>query len=300
MEDNAPEGTTGDNVLLGGYNAPQQDAAPVVTEGQAPQVESAPVHNSDWLGTFDDDTKGYIENKAWKSPADMLQSYQNLEKMSGGNAEQLYRITGDMDDEARNNIYNVLGRPEAADKYSYEAQEGDHPEMVNGMKEIAHKYGLSNQQLTDIIPEFNEMAIGIASKQTEAINNQNHQAFEKLQGEWGQDFDAKTNFASRAANHFGITEDMQRAVVGSGHAADFTKALANIGSLMAEGQMVGMNPDASRSAMGVMTREEAQSKIDAKMNNDDFKKRYLSHDQNTRMAARAELEPLRKASVGNR
>lgn len=296
MENNAPETTASDNVLLGGYNAPES-AAPAVEEGQAPQTQ-APVQDSSW-SSLDEDSQGYVQNKGWRNESDMLQSYRNLEKLSGGNAEQLYRITGDMEDDARTNVYNALGRPESADKYSYETQEGDSPELVDHFKSVAHGLGLSNQQVSDMIPALNEEIVKIATAQTDQVNNKNHQDFEKLQGEWGKDFGTKTNFASRAANHFGITEDMQRAIVGSGHAADFTKALANVGSLMAEGQMVGMSPDSSRASMGVMTTEEAQSKINAKMGNEEFKSRYFSQDQNTRMAARAEIEPLRKAVVGN-
>jgi len=297
MEDNAPETTASDNVLLGGYNAPQ-GAAPAVEEGQAPQ-QQAPVQDNTW-SNLDEDSQGYVQNKGWRNEADMLQSYRNLEKLSGGNAEQLYRISTDMEDDARSNVYNALGRPESADKYSYETQEGDSPELVDHFKSVAHKLGLSNQQVSDMIPALNEEIVNIATAQTEAINQKNYQDFENLKNnEWGKDFDTKANFAARAANHFGITEDMQKAVVASGHAAEFTKALANIGSLMAEGQMVGMSPDASRASMGVMTREEAQGKIDAKMANEEFKGRYFSQDQKTRLAARAEIEPLRKALVGN-
>ena len=297
MEDNnAPESTSSDNVLLGGYDAPQENAAPVVEEGQAPQVE-APVSN-DWTGSFDDETKAYIENKAWTSPSDMLQSYQNLEKLKGGNAEQLHRVSTDIEDDARQSIYNAMGRPESADKYTYQAQEGDSPELVGAAKDVFHKYGLSDQQVNDIIPSLNEQIVGIAQAQTEAINAKNHQDFDRLKNELGANFDVKVNFASRAATHFGITEDMQRAVVASGHAADFTKALANIGSLMAEGDMVGMSPDQSQAAMGVLSPESAQSKIDQKFADKDFMARYHSQDQSTRMKASKELDHLRKAAIG--
>ena len=286
--ENAPESTASDNILLSGMGSsqPVQDAVTPDEQGQAQPQEIS----NDWRSAFDEDTNGYIDNKAWKSPADLLQSYQNLEKLKGGNADELYRITADMDDDSRNSIYNALGRPEDVTGYTYQATETDSPELVDALKQTAHKYGFTDKQVTGLLNEMNPVIESMAGENAKAIQSKNIDGLTALQDEWAGSWDSKVNVATRAAEHFGITEEIQKAIVDSGHSAEFLKSLNKIGSLMAEGQMVGMSATDQKASIGAMSKSEAQNEIARLHGDPEFKARLSSNDRQIADQASKELE----------
>lgn len=297
--DNAPETTASDTTLLGGFT-PEQSAAPAAEEGHAPQ----PANTDSWFGAYSEDTQSLITNRGYdklnqnEAFEDLASGYKNLQSKLGGNHDELYKITSEMTPEDRDGIYSALGRPESADAYSYQAQEGDHPELVTAMKGIAHKHGLSDSQLANIIPEFNEQMVTVAQAHEQQIQAQNNAGLEALQKEWAGAWESKLNLATRAAEHFGITEDMQKAMVASGNSANFIKALNQMGGLMAEGAMVGMSPSDGKAHMGVMSKDEAQAQLSAKQGDPDFQARLRSNDRKVAEQASQEMEKYYKVLAG--
>src|SRR5690606_18358521 len=70
---------------------------------------------TDWTSGFSDDLKGFVQNKGFKDPASVLDSYRNLEKLMGTPKERLLRLPENMDDaNAMGEIYTRLGRPQTA------------------------------------------------------------------------------------------------------------------------------------------------------------------------------------------
>lgn len=298
--DNAPETTASDNALLGGY-APEQapeSAAPAATEGQAPQQSDT------WYGGYAENVQSLVthqgldkleQSEAFESLAN---NYSNLQSKLGGNHNELYKITAEMTPEDRATIYNAMGRPETVEGYTYEVQEGDHPELVQHFKNVSHELGLSESQVSKMIPMLNEQIVNIAQAQQDAVQAQNNAGLEALQKEWAGAWESKVNLATRAAEHFGITEDMQKAIVASGNSAGFIKALNQIGGLMAEGAMVGMSPADGKAHMGVMSKQEAQSQLNAKQGDPDFMARLRSMDRKVAEQASQELEKYYKIIAG--
>jgi hypothetical protein len=298
--DNAPETNASDTTLLGGY-APEQSpesAAPAAEEGHAP------VNKDTWFGAYSEDTQSLIANRGYdkldqnEAFEDLAKGYKNLQSKMGGNHDELYKITSEMTPEDRANIYNAMGRPETAEGYTYEVQEGDHPELVQHFKNVSHELGLSESQVNKMIPMLNEQIVNIAQSQQDAVQAQNNADLESLQKEWAGAWESKLNLATRAAEHFGITEDMQKAIVASGNSAGFIKALNKMGGLMAEGAMVGMSPADGKATMGAMSKEEAQSELAAKQGDPDFQARLRSTDRKVAEQASQELEKYYKIIAG--
>lgn len=296
MEDNAPEVSVSDNVLVGDVPS----AAPAPIEGQAAESES-----TGWLGNFNEDQQAYINNKGWGSLEEneatqaMLTSYQNIEKLKNVDGKDLFNIQADMDPEAREKVYQALGRPDAPENYSIEVGEGDIPELADWYKGAAHKHGLSDTQAAGIYAEFNEQMNGMASSSNEGIAAAHQQGIEAIQKEWGNAWESKVNVATRAAEHHGITQDMQIAIKEAGLAPEFLKAMASVGTMMGEGQMVGTSPTDAKAAVGMLSPKEAASQRDKMINNPEFKARMYSQNAETRKAAAAELQPLYKAMSGS-
>lgn len=300
MDNDAPESTASDNTLLGGFT-PEQGADPAAEEGQA-QAE-APKSDS-WYGAYSDDTKSLIDNLGYtkldqnEAFESLSGSYKNLQSKLGGNHDELFKITAEMTPEDRASVYAALGRPETAEGYTYETQEGDSPELVDSFKSIAHELGLTENQVSKFIPMINEKIVGIATGHTDEINAQNNAGLEALQKEWGGSWDSKLNIATRAAEHFGITSEMQQAIVEGGHSAEFIKALNGIGSLMAEGAMVGMSATDQKASIGAMSKQEAQNEINAKTGDPEFRARLSSTDRKVSEQASQELEKYYKVLAG--
>ncbi len=292
----APTETVTDNALTAGFT-PEQSAAPV-EQGQAEQAQSA------WFDSYNDDFKGLIEKKGLtglsqqEAIENITKSYTNLESMKNVSGENLFNLSTDMDDESRERAFNALGRPAQPDQYSYEAQETDNAELVDAAKQIGHKLGMTDKQVSNFIPEINQEIVRIAETHTAEIQAKNNQGLSELQKELGGSWESQLNLATRSAEYFGITEEMQAAIRDTGNSAGFIKALSKIGGLMAEGGMAGMSPQSGSAAMGVMTPEAAKAEIDKKMNDTDFIKRYHSPVQSIRIAASKELDDFRKAAFG--
>jgi hypothetical protein len=292
----APDAGTGDNTLTGGFT-PGESAAPT-EQGQAPAAPTS--WHSEYSNDFQSlmDKKGLSDLSQQDATEALAKSYTNLESMRNVPGENLFNISTDMTDETRDSVYSAMGRPESADKYSYANAESDSPELNSVIKTAAHELGLTDKQVSGLMPQINDEIAQLVNDSQTATNDTNTQGLTELAKEWGGAYQSNINLATRAADHFGITEEMQQAIVSSGQSAGFLKALNTMGGLMAEGQMAGMSPQSGSAAMGVMTPEQATSEINSKLGDKDFMARYHSQNQATRVAASKELEPFRRAQTG--
>lgn len=297
-EDNtAPEATVSDNALTSGFE-PEQSAAPV-EQGQAEQATG-------WHSNYSDEFKGLIEKKGLSGLSqqeafeNISKSYTNLESMKNVSGENLFNLSADMDDEARNRAFTALGRPAQADQYSYKAQDSDNADLVNAFLNSSHELGLTDKQVAGLIPALNEKIVEISQGHTSELQTKNNTGLAELQKEWGGGWDKQVDLAMRSASHFGITDEMQAAIRDSGQSADFLKVLNKMGGLMSEGAMLGMSPQQASAAMGVMTPEAAKQEINSKMSDPEFMARYHSQTQSVRVAASKELEAFRKAATGGK
>ncbi|MCU7882353.1 MAG: hypothetical protein KZQ66_12905 [Candidatus Thiodiazotropha sp. (ex Lucinoma aequizonata)] len=67
-------------------------------------TETPPIESTEWTTDFGEDTRAYVDNKGWKTPTDLLVSYQNLEKLTGG-SKQVVALPGDDADESSINRF---------------------------------------------------------------------------------------------------------------------------------------------------------------------------------------------------
>jgi len=117
-----------------------------------------------------------------------------VQKMLGKTPEVMMRPN----DEAMDEFYNSMGRPESADKYTPPELEGVEfdPASLAAFAPLAHKAGLTNKQ-------FQQMTTAMQQNQT-----QNQQQFETergeglqaLKGEWGMAFDSRVAAAQDYVN----------------------------------------------------------------------------------------------------
>lgn len=133
------QGLSGDN---GGAPSGPVDTGNAVPSGGA----------GDWLGSFPEEARGFVENKGWKEPIDVLKSYQQLEGFLGADkaGRGMVLPRDETDAEAYERIYSALGRPEKPEGYGLAeslAGEADvDPYFMETMAGVMHKSGLSTGQ----------------------------------------------------------------------------------------------------------------------------------------------------------
>ena len=171
----------------------------------APAAPPAPAPGADsWATGLAPEHKSLVEAKGWKSPADALTSYAELERTLGAN--KLAVPDKDAGPEDWDKVYSALGRPEAADKYDlgdFKPPEGLpwNPEVQTAMLGVMHQAGLNSRQAQTLIAGYAETQ----AKAWQAFNAGQAQALETAQGElrseWGGKFDEKIELANRVAKH---------------------------------------------------------------------------------------------------
>lgn len=224
----------------------------------------------DGLGLKDEDV-GYIQNKKWSSPVDVITGYKNLEKFHGVPADQLIKLPKDFADEkAMGEVYNRLGRPENKDGYEFKAPEGIKldEDRMNWAKEVSHKIGLNKAQHAALIQATLEYEGGLMSEAEKEIQRITGEQLEGLKKEWGDAFPEREALGKRAVKAFLPGDaDQKAALMNSIESAIGTAAMlklfANIGEKMGEDKIHSSN-DGDR-PFGY-TPQQAKADIESLMN----------------------------------
>ena len=132
-------------------------AAPEAATLTAVSAEAPPAAPS-WTEGLAEDAQGYVENKGWSGPDQMLESYRNLEKAMGAPGESVLTLPKNAEDtEAWGVVYSRLGRPE--DAAGYELSGPEVPEggldLTPDLATWAHEAGLSKTQAQSIFAKYN-------------------------------------------------------------------------------------------------------------------------------------------------
>jgi len=222
---------------------------------------------ADWTAALTPEMKTVVENKGYKTPADVLNAYVHAEKLIGADKIPLPK-DGVWDATAR----AKLGIPETPDKY-----EVKRPEMPDGMVydegfektalAKAHALGLTPAQVNGLLEvyaqqrgnEFSATAAGQAQMREETAA--------ALGKEWGKAYPVKLEAASRAARSLGgdsLIEALNSS--GAGNNPEIVRAFAKIGAMLGEDKMKAGMP----AGFG-LTPEEARAEANKLMSTDAYR-----------------------------
>lgn len=259
-------------------------AAPAA--GAAPAAPAAAGAAPEWTSGLDDGMKGFVGNKGWKNPADVLTSYQNLEKLVGAPQDKIVKLPDGDDEAGWNAVYSKLGRPEKPEGYKFDMPKDADPEFAKWAQANFHKNGLSGKQAENMVKAWNEYQAGIVTAQKTELEQAITQERQQLQREWGAAYETNTKIASRAAKEFGVTAEVIDAMeIAMGHDG-VMKFFHSIGSKLGEGSFVMGNPNSD----GALTPDQAKQRIGQLQSDNEFVKKYTAGDA----AARREMERLHK------
>lgn len=276
----APDG--GAASMLGAPDAPPAAAA---------QPSAQPSGGYDWSGALGEQAQTFqplLQTKGWKSPADALTAYQNLETHLG---RAIVPPGADAKPEDWAPVYDKLGRPQAPDGYTGVARPADLPadylpdDDLSGFRAAAHTAGLSDRQAQAM---FGWIA-GRGKSQFDAAREADAKVEPELRGKWGAAYDANVEVARRAAKAFGgdgVLDMLEKKMGGVGLVEFFHR----VGSAMGEDTLVGGG--GASPGGGASTPQAAQARIAALSSDEVFQKKLFNRDLPGHSEAKREWEAL--------
>jgi hypothetical protein len=255
----------------------------------SPAPVPAPVADA-WLTGVSDEQKGYVQNKGWKAPGELLESYVNLEKLRGVPAERLLTLPGDDKPESWNPIYDKLGRPKDAKGYEIAVPEGGDPAFVDAASTWFHEQGLSKKQGAGLAAKWNEHVAAVTKQAEDARVAKNAGEYSALTAEWGAAFDQNVGAATNAARALGFDAPTVDALEKTLGFAGVMKMMHSLGTKLGEAKFVAGGGPGGNTFAGAQTPEAAKARITALRADTDFVKRLTMGDA----AAKDEWERTHK------
>lgn len=217
-----------------------------------------------YAGIEDADTRGYAELKGWKSPAEAITSYRNLEKFQGLPPERLAKVPDKDDAEGWKAFNQRFGwaAPAKPEDYALPVPEGFGREFADAMQAKFHGLNVPPELGRQIAAAANEFTLEKMRADEAAIDLEHQQDLTKLQSEWGGQFTQLQQLADRASAEVvkkGWLSDQQlegmRDTLGT---AAFMRLFANLGSQQGEARFIAGDAPPSP---GSMTPEAAQARM---------------------------------------
>lgn len=256
--------------------------AEVTTEAAAP--ESTQAEATSWLDTLGDH-KGYVENKGWKDPATVVESYRNLEKLRGVPQERLLTLPEDMTaDGALDPVFDRLGRPEAAEKYTNALGEKFADDTFKAAAAQAHKLGLSDKQFAGM----QEWLKGT----TTGLEQQRQAEIDASFNDWSEANPAALKNVQRLTAAVGVDAATMDAAL-QGDKAKLFDMLGKVASRMSEGQVVQGDGDPE---IG-LSPQAAQAKINQLLADKTFTEGYFSTNAKVRGPYMARMDKLQQIAA---
>jgi hypothetical protein len=245
---------------------------------------------ADWTASFPDDIRGVIQTKGWKSPADAIGSYVNLEKLMGADkaGRGVVLPKDDAPAEEWAAFHNRLGRPESPDGYKIPVPEGDAGAFAKQASQWFHEAGLTAKQAETLASKWNEHVGGATQQQQAQFEQQAAIDMQDLQQAWGDKFEANAELARRARREAGLSDAEGQAIERALGLKKAAEVFSFLGRQFAEAPIKG-GEGAQRGTFGG-TPEDARARISALKADTGWTAKYLSGDTD----ARSEFERLHR------
>ena len=265
-----------------------QETVPVettTTETVQPTAQPTTVAKADtpissWKDSISEEYRADPNIEKFTEIDALAKSYINATKMIG--QDKIVIPTKNSSQEAWDEAYAKLGRPESADKYALDVKS----EVVNldegaikSFTENAHQLGLNNKQAQGILEFYKNNMEGSAQQAKIDTETAQSQAEQQLRQEWGRDFDGKVKQAGALAKANINPEVLDMTLSNGtrlGDHPEIIKGFAKIANMMSEDKIV------STESENVNTVADIETEISAITNDTDgpyWNKQHPDHDK---------------------
>lgn len=268
--------------------------APAVAAGEAqPAAASTAAPSGEWFDSFPDDVKGVVTNKGWKSPADAVGSYMNLEKLLGADkaGRAIVPPKDDAPAEEWSAFWGKMGRPETPDGYQLPVPEGDPGEFAKTASTWFHEAGIPAKQATALVEKWNEYQQATAQQMEAEWQQKSALDVQELQKAWGPQFDAQAEISRRAIREAGLTQEQAVAIERAIGIKAAAEAFSKLGRAFVEAPMKGGE---GRAMSFGGTPDDAKARIAALRQDPGWSAKYINGDAD----ARSEFDRLHQIAFG--
>jgi len=246
----------------------------------SPTTETQPVAKT-WKEAISEEFRNDPNIKKFTEIDALAKSYINATQMIG--KDKVAVPNKNSTDDQWNEVYDKLGRPESADKYSLNAKSEVVPIDDNAIKQFAenaHQLGLNNKQAQGILEFYKNNMEGMAKQAKVDTETAQAQSTQELRQEWGREFDTniKKAGALAKANMNPEVLDMQlKDGMRLGDHPEIIKGFAKIAGMMSEDKIV------STESENVSSNTDVETEISEIMNNKDGPYWNRSHPDHDKM-----------------
>ena len=245
----------------------------------SPTTETQPVAKT-WKEAISEEFRNDPNIEKFTEIDALAKSYINATQMIG--KDKVAVPNKNSTEDQWNEVYDKLGRPESADKYSLNAKSEVVPIDENAIKQFAenaHQLGLNNKQAQGILEFYKNNMEGMAQQAKVDIETAQAQSEQQLRQEWGREFDTNVKKAGALAKANMNPEilDMQlKDGMRLGDHPEIIKGFAKIAGMMSEDKIV------STESENVSSNTDVETEISDIMNNKDgpyWNKSHPDHDK---------------------
>ena len=245
----------------------------------SPTTETQPVAKT-WKEAISEEFRNDPNIEKFTEIDALAKSYINATQMIG--KDKVAVPNKNSTEDQWNEVYDKLGRPESADKYSLNAKSEVVPIDDNAIKQFAenaHQLGLNNKQAQGILEFYKNNMEGMAQQAKVDTETAQAQSTQELRQEWGREFDSNIKKAGALAKANMNPEilDMQlKDGMRLGDHPEIIKGFAKIAGMMSEDKIV------STESENVSSNTDVETEISDIMNNKDgpyWNKSHPDHDK---------------------
>jgi hypothetical protein len=191
-----------------------QGGAPPAQVAQAPSAATTlttepavtPVAAPAWLAGADEARVGYVQNKGWTDPTQVVESYVNLEKLLGADRAGRTVVLPNPDAAPAElaSFYDKLGRPSDPSGYKIPVPEGVPPEFATGVAAKLHELGIPKAAGEGLAAWWNEQATAAQAAGKATLDASIAADDAALRTAWGAAFQQNVAQAQAAVRGLGI------------------------------------------------------------------------------------------------
>ena len=245
----------------------------------APSTETQPAAKT-WKEAISEEFRNDPNIEKFTEIDALAKSYINATQMIG--KDKVAVPNKNSTDDQWNEVYDKLGRPESADKYSLNAKSEVVPideQAIKQFAENAHQLGLNNKQAQGILEFYKNNMEGTAQQSKIDTETAQAQAEQQLRQEWGRDFEGKVKQAGALAKANINPEILDMTLsngIRLGDHPEIIKGFAKIAGMMSEDKIVATESE------NVNTIADIESEISAITNDTNgpyWNKQHPDHDK---------------------
>ncbi len=245
-----------------------------------PSTEPTPQPTKSWKEAISEEFRNDPNIEKFTEIDALAKSYINATKMIG--QDKVAVPNKNSTEDQWNEVYEKLGRPESADKYTLNVKSDVVPIEDTAIKQFAenaHKLGLNNKQAQGILEFYKTNMEGVAQQAKVDTETAQAQSEQQLRQEWGRDFEPNVKKAGALAKANMNPEILDMTLSNGtrlGDHPEIIKGFAKIANMMSEDKMVTTESE------NVSNVGDIESEISEIINNREgpyWNKQHPDHDK---------------------